>query len=48
MSAVSIIWADFHLVVVSKPAGLPTLPDGYVKDAPNLVEILNRVWKSVV
>jgi RluA family pseudouridine synthase len=48
MNEVSIIWADSHLVVVNKPAGLPTLPDGYVKDAPNLVEILNhsydRVW----
>jgi len=47
MDEVSIIWADFHLVVVNKPAGLPTLPDGYVKDAPNLVEILNRVYDRV-
>ena len=47
MDEVSIIWADFHLVVVNKSAGLPTLPDGYVKDAPNLVEILNRVYDRV-
>jgi len=47
MDEVSIIWADFHLVVVNKPAGLPTLPDGYVKDAPNLVEILNRLYDRV-
>lgn len=47
MSEVSIIWADSYLVVVNKPAGLPTLPDGYVKDAPNLVEILNRVYDRV-
>ena len=47
MNEVSIIWADSHLVVVNKPAGLPTLPDGYVKDAPNLVEILNRVYDRV-
>jgi RluA family pseudouridine synthase len=34
--------------VINKPAGLPTLPDGYVKDAPNLIAALKRqhgrVW----
>ncbi len=42
------IYYDEYLLVVNKPAGLPTLPDGYHKDAPCLVNLLQaefgRVW----
>ncbi len=43
-----IIYSDEHLLAVNKPAGLPTLVDGYHKDAPYLVGLLQqpygRVW----
>ncbi|HEX7976693.1 MAG TPA: RluA family pseudouridine synthase [Anaerolineales bacterium] len=43
-----ILWSDESLVVVNKPAGLPTLPDGYHPEAPHLKEImqaaLGPVW----
>lgn len=43
-----LIFADEALLVVSKPAGLPTLPDGYQPDAPCLIRLLQeaygRVW----
>ena len=44
----SILFSDEHLLAVNKPAGLPTLPDGYDKSAPCLVNLLrqqfDRVW----
>jgi len=44
----SILFSDEHLLVVNKPAGLPTLPDGYDKTAPCLINLLkqqvDRVW----
>jgi len=43
-----IIHVDEHLLVVDKPAGLPVLPDGWEKDAPYLVKLLEedfgKVW----
>jgi RluA family pseudouridine synthase len=43
-----ILYADEHLLVLDKPAGLPVLPDGWEKDAPYLVKMLEadygRVW----
>jgi tRNA pseudouridine32 synthase / 23S rRNA pseudouridine746 synthase len=43
-----ILFADEHLLAVNKPAGLPTLPDGYDKSAPCLIHLLQqqvgRVW----
>lgn len=43
-----IIHVDEQLLVVDKPAGLPVLPDGWEKDAPYLVKLLEeefgRVW----
>jgi RluA family pseudouridine synthase len=43
-----ILFGDEHLMAVNKPAGLPTLPDGYDKSAPCLVNLLKqqtgRVW----
>lgn len=44
----TVIFSDDHIVVVDKPAGLPTLPDGYDKAAPHLAGVLapefGRVW----
>jgi RluA family pseudouridine synthase len=46
--SISIVFSDEHIIVVNKPAGLPTLPDGYDKTAPDLVQVLEsqfgRVW----
>jgi RluA family pseudouridine synthase len=43
-----ILFIDDHLLAVNKPAGLPTLPDGYDKNAPCLIDLLkqqyDRVW----
>jgi RluA family pseudouridine synthase len=43
-----ILFSDDHLLVVNKPAGLSTLPDGYDKSAPCLINLLkqqvDRVW----
>lgn len=43
-----ILFNDDHLLAVNKPAGLPTLPDGYDKTAPCLISLLKqqfaRVW----
>lgn len=48
MSDVSILYIDDALIVVNKPAGLPTLPDGYDKTAPylggELTAQYGRVW----
>jgi len=42
------IYQDAYLLAVNKPAGLPTLPDGYNRAAPCLIDLLNqqlgRVW----
>jgi len=43
-----ILWADPHLLVVIKPSGLLTLPDGYHPDLPHLRAVLEpsqgRLW----
>jgi tRNA pseudouridine32 synthase/23S rRNA pseudouridine746 synthase len=43
-----ILFSDDHILAVNKPAGLPTLPDGYDKTAPCLINLLKqqfgRVW----
>ncbi len=42
------IYQDEFLLAVNKPAGLPTLPDGYNRAAPCLIDLLKqqvgRVW----
>ncbi len=44
----SILFIDEHLLAVNKPAGLPTLPDGYDRSAPCLIDLLkqeyDRLW----
>lgn len=41
-----LLWADPALLVVNKPAGLPTLPDGYQREAPCLVNLLSAEFPS--
>ncbi len=47
-SEFSFLFIDEYLLAVNKPAGLPTLPDGYDKSAPCLINLLkqqfDRVW----
>jgi RluA family pseudouridine synthase len=48
IDSINTLFSDEHIVVVNKPAGLPTLPDGYDKTAPHLAQALapqfGRVW----
>lgn len=41
------LYLDEALLVVNKPAGLPTLVDGYQRDAPYLAGQLNEVYGRV-
>ncbi|MEJ5199486.1 MAG: RluA family pseudouridine synthase [Anaerolineae bacterium] len=38
------LYSDDALLVINKPAGLPTLPDGYRADAAYLVGLLQQVY----
>lgn len=42
-----LLWSDAALLVINKPAGLPTLPDGYHPTAPYLVGILKEAFNSL-
>jgi RluA family pseudouridine synthase len=42
-----IIWSDEALLVVNKPAGLPTLPDGYDPEAPYLAGLLKPAYEPL-
>ena len=42
-----IIYEDEYLLVLDKPAGLPVLPDGWEKDAPYLVEMLEEEYGKI-
>ena len=43
-----VLWCDPDLLVLNKPAGLPTLPDGYHAEAPHVKSVLEplygRLW----
>lgn len=43
-----LLWCDADLLVIDKPAGLPTLPDGYHTEAPHVKSMLEplygRLW----
>jgi RluA family pseudouridine synthase len=45
---IDILFEDSDLLVVNKPSGLPVLPDGWNKDAPYLIKLLQtefgRLW----
>ena len=42
-----ILYADEHIIVINKPAGLPVLPDGWEKDAPYLVKLLEEQFGKI-
>lgn len=42
-----ILFEDQHLLVLDKPAGLPVLPDGWEKDAPYLVKMLEERYGKI-
>lgn len=42
-----IIHADEHILVINKPAGIPVLPDGWEKDAPYLVKMLEEEFGKI-
>ena len=42
-----VLWKDDHLLVVDKPAGLPTLVDGYDPGAPYLVGLLRLAYEPL-
>jgi tRNA pseudouridine32 synthase/23S rRNA pseudouridine746 synthase len=44
---IPVIYSDDHLLVVAKPAGLPTLVDGYHPEAPFLVGILKETYPAL-
>lgn len=39
-----VIWSDEHILVINKPAGLPTLVDGWDPDAPHIVGLLKETY----
>lgn len=42
-----VIYTDEHLLVLDKPAGIPVLPDGWEKDAPYMVKMLEEEFGKV-
>ena len=42
-----ILHSDDAMIVVNKPSGLPVLPDGWVKDAPYLVKMLEESFGKI-
>jgi len=42
-----ILRKDEHIIVLNKPAGIPVLPDGWEKDAPYLVKMLEEEFGKV-
>jgi RluA family pseudouridine synthase len=42
-----IIHLDEHILVINKPAGLPVLPDGWEKNAPYLVKMLEEEYGKI-
>ena len=42
-----IIHSDNEIIVVNKPSGLPVLPDGWEKDAPYLVKLLEETFGKI-
>jgi RluA family pseudouridine synthase len=43
----NILFSDEHLLVLDKPAGLPVLPDGWEKDAPYLLKLLEAEFGKI-
>jgi len=47
MTTYEILFSDDHILVLNKPAGLPVLPDGWDKDAPYLVKMLEAEYGKI-
>jgi RluA family pseudouridine synthase len=45
--SIPVVYVDDHLLVVSKPAGLPSLVDGYHPEAPFLAGILRETYPAL-
>jgi len=43
----NILYSDEAIIVLDKPAGLPVLPDGWEKDAPYLVKMLEEQYGKI-
>jgi len=43
----NILFKDKYLIVLDKPAGLSVLPDGWDKDAPYLVKLLEEKYEKI-
>lgn len=46
-SSMDIVYKDEHILIVNKPAGLSVLPEGWDKDAPYLVKMLEEQFGKV-
>jgi RluA family pseudouridine synthase len=44
---VQIIHVDEHILIVNKSAGIPVLPDGWEKDSPYLVKMLEEEFGNI-
>jgi tRNA pseudouridine32 synthase/23S rRNA pseudouridine746 synthase len=44
---IPVLFVDDHLLVVAKPAGLPTLVDGYHREAPFLTGLLKETYPAL-
>ena len=42
-----ILYIDEHIIVINKPAGLSVLPEGWEKDAPYLVKMLEEEYEKI-
>lgn len=42
------LYRDDQIIAVNKPAGLLTIPDGYIKDQPNLKNLLESHFQKVM
>ena len=45
--SINLLHLDDHILVVNKPAGLPVLPDGWDKEAPYLIKMLEAQYGKV-
>ncbi len=44
----NILYSDEAIIVLDKPAGLPVLPDGWEKDSPYLVKMLEEQFGKIL
>jgi len=43
----NILYIDEHIIIVNKPAGLSVLPEGWEKDAPYFVKMLEEEYEKI-